>query len=65
MSILLNTITNKKYTMTKVIKVSEPNHKRLNELKTEMDCKSINEVITHLIEANDKLLKAKTIMVIE
>ena len=40
--------------MTTNIRISKNNRNRLVELKTELKCKNLDEVITHLIEVNMK-----------
>ena len=47
------------------IRISKENRVKLNELKTELDAKNINEVITHLIKVKDKYMNAKIVRVIE
>ena len=47
------------------IRISDTNRIKLNELKTKLDTKNINEVITHLIRVNEKYMNAKIVRVIK
>lgn len=40
--------------MTTNIRISKQNRDRLNELKTELKCKNLDEVITHLLFVNER-----------
>ena len=73
-SYLLNTLSTKpitiyiltnRYVYMTSIRISDENRKKLNELKTELDLKNVDEVITHLLEVNEKFKNKKVVSVIE
>lgn len=47
------------------IRVNEETRKKLNELKTELEMKNLDEVILYLIEIHLKYSNAKIVRVIE
>ena len=47
------------------IRISEETHQQLSSLKIEYGCKSIDAVIQHLLQVNDKYKKGKIVRLIE
>ena len=46
------------------IRISEDTHQQLSSLKTEYNCKSIDAVIQHLLQVNEKYKKGKIVRLI-
>ena len=46
------------------IRISETNLKKINELKQKHNYKNANDVITHLLEVNERFEQGKRIVVI-
>ena len=47
------------------IRISEDTHQELSSLKKEYNCKSIDAVIQHLLQVNEKYKTGKVVRLIE